>query len=239
MRIVVRGTVSAPVRASTTLWRELRRLLSYAGLTRPRLYTTTVNLFVLLAFGIAIPWRRGYDFFDPVLILLYCLIALLFSAPAITDLLGTEWTDGHTIRARLYACSLYGWAAFVTVLVLGIVTVNIQYRAFGIHLPPPAVLTAALALSFTASLWVASCAALFAVVLSPTAAKLIIRAAFVFLLFALLFAGRWLPDEWRIAIAAATATRSLIRIALIGSAVLFLAALGPIAALRYARRPAE
>ena len=233
----MRGTVGAPVRASSTLWREFCRLLSFAGLTRLRLYTTTVNLFVLLAFGIAIPWRRGYDFFDPVLILLYCLIALLFSAPAITDLLGTEWTDGHTIRARLVVCCLYGWAAFLAVLVLGIVTVNFQYRDFGIHVPPIPVLTAALALSFTSSLWVASCAALIAVVLSPTAAKLIIRAAFVFLLFALLFAGRWLSDDWRIAIAAATSTKSLIRIALTASAVLFLAALGPIAALRYAHKP--
>lgn len=235
MRIVVRGTVASPVRVSS-MWREWCSLLSYAGLTRFRLYTTTVNLFVLFAFGIAIPWRRGLDFFDPVLILLYCVIALLFSAPAVTDLLGAQWQDGDTIRARLYICSLFGWAAYIAVLVLGILTVNIQYRAFGFHLPHPTVLAAALALSFTSSLCVASFAALIAVVLTPSAAKLIVRAAFVLLLAAFLFAGRWLPTDWRIAIAAATSTKALIKLALAGSAVMFVCALGPIVALRHARK---
>src|SRR5450759_2757417 len=108
------------------IWREWRQLLAHAGLTQLRPYSTSVNFFVIAAFGIGIPWRRGLDFFDPLLILLYSFIALLFAAPAITDLLGSDWSSSKTILARIFASALFGWSAFCLILFLGIATVNYQ-----------------------------------------------------------------------------------------------------------------
>src|SRR5438309_2150248 len=73
MRVVVRGRMDARLSDSfaTAVFRELRELLGFAGLTRWRVYSTTVNLLVVLAFGIVVPWRRGIEFFDPILLLLY------------------------------------------------------------------------------------------------------------------------------------------------------------------------
>jgi hypothetical protein len=215
--------------------REFAALLGYAGLTHPRIYSTTVNLFVILAFGIGVPWRRGIEFFDPLLILLYSFIALLFAAPAITDLLGRNWTDPRTVLARIFASALFGWGAFCVILVLGIATVNIQFRAGRMLMPPVEVLGAALSLSLTASLAVSGLGALFSVVLDPLAAKLLLRAGFVALLLLLLFGRNVLPSSWQATLAENVTPRAVTESAWIASGVLAVLAAGPVTALCFTR----
>ena len=41
-----------------------------------------VILFTVLAFGILVPWYKGFTFLDPRVLLAYGLLALLFVAPA-------------------------------------------------------------------------------------------------------------------------------------------------------------
>ena len=47
--------------------------------------TILINVAVIVAFGIFIPWRKGYDFLDALIIVCYALLSLLFVAPAIAD----------------------------------------------------------------------------------------------------------------------------------------------------------
>jgi hypothetical protein len=216
--------------------REWVDLLGRAGLTRFKPYATLVNLFVIVAFGVGVPWRRGFDFFDPVLILLYSLVALLFAAPAITDQIGEESSGPPRMMARIAASALFGWSVFLVIVFLGILTVNIEFRVGRILAPRASVIFAALALSFAASLCVASMGALFAVVLTPMSAKLILRSGFVGLLLFLLFGARFLPPSWQAQIAANLTPRTLVRSAYVAAAILVLFAAGPIAALRKVRR---
>ncbi len=238
MRVVVRGRMDARLSDSFAgaVFREFRELLGFAGLTRWRTYSTSMNLFVILAFGIVVPWRRGIDFFDPLLVLLYSFIGLLFAAPAITDLLGRDWTDARAILARVFASALFGWGAFCLVLLLGILSVQLQYRAGRLLLPAPNTVGAALSLSLTASLAVSALGALFSVVLDPLSAKLILRAGFVGFLLLLLFGGRLLPIEWQASLAENITPRAVTRSAYLLSAILAVFAAGPITALRFTPR---
>jgi hypothetical protein len=221
------------------IWREWRQLLAHAGLTQLRPYSTSVNFFVIAAFGIGIPWRRGLDFFDPLLILLYSFIALLFAAPAITDLLGSDWSSSKTILARIFASALFGWSAFCLILFLGIATVNYQYGGGRFLLPPSNLLGAALALSLTACLSVSALGALFTVVLNPAAAKLILRGGFVVMLAAFVFGGRFVPGPWRMTLAENMTSRRIVHSAWVASVVFAIFAAGPVLALRFARKRPE
>lgn len=238
MRIVVRGRLDAPFSESmaVAVWREWRSLLQCAGLTRFRPYATTVNLFVILAFGVGIPWRRGFEFFDPLILLLYTFIALLFSAPAITDVLGSEWASARSVLARVYASAVFGFLVYALIVALGLITVNVQLHARHTLVPALDVLAAAFAMSFAAALAVASVGALLTVVLSPVSAKLMLRAGFVMLLLIVLFGGRFLPTSWAPLIAANLTPRTLTRSAFLVAGLLALFAAGPIFALRYARK---
>jgi len=219
----------------SAVFRELRQLLGFAGLTRWRIYSTTMNLFVIVAFGIVVPWRRGIEFFDPLLLLLYSFIALLFSAPAITELLGREWTDARTVLARVFASALFGWGAFCLILLLGIASVQLQYRAGRILFPAPNTLGAALSLSLTASLAVSAVGALISVVLDPLSAKLILRAGFVGFLLLLLFGGRLLPPAWQASLAQNITPRAVTESAYVVSGILAVLAAGPVIALSFTR----
>jgi hypothetical protein len=237
MRIVVRGRVDARLSDSfaSAVFGEFRELLGFAGLTRWRIYSTTVNLFVILAFGIVVPWRRGIEFFDPLLLLLYSFIALLFAAPAITELLGRQWTNAQAVLARVFASALFGWGAFCLILLLGIVAVQLEYRAGRMLFPAPNVLGAALGLSLTASCAVSAVGALFSVVLDPLSAKLILRGAFVGILLLLLFGGRFLPPAWQASLAQNITPRAVTQSAYIVSGILALLAAGPVIALSFTR----
>ncbi len=241
MKVVVRGNLGAQISNSfaVAVWREWRHLVSHAGLTQIRPYSTSVNLFVIAAFGIAVPWRRGFDFYDPLLILLYSFIALLFAAPAITDLLGSDWTGSTTLLARIFASAIFGWSAFCLILFLGIATVNVQYGAGRLLIPQWNILGASLALSLTACLSVSALGALFTVVLDPTSAKLILRGGFVAVLAAFLFGGRFIPEPWRIALGENMTSRRIVHSAWIASGVFAIFAAGPILALRFVRKDTE
>lgn len=237
MRVVVRGNLDPRLSHSfaSAVFGELRQLLGFAGLTRWRIYSTTVNLFVILAFGIAVPWRRGIEFFDPLLLLLYSFIALLFAAPAITELLGRDWTSARTVLARVFASALFGWGAFGLILLLGIISVQLEYRPGRMLFPPANVLGAAMSLSLTASLAVSAVGALFSVVLDPLSAKLILRAAFVAFLLLLLFGGRFLPRSCQASLAQNITPRAVTESAYIVSGILGVFAAGPVIALSFTR----
>ena len=58
---------------------------------------------IVVIFGIGLPWYKGLDFLDPVIIAAYALLAVFFVAPA-----GAEAFAGHqaTSPAELLRLSL-------------------------------------------------------------------------------------------------------------------------------------
>ncbi len=114
-------------------------------------------------------------------------------------------------------------------------TVNVAIRP-AIHLPPGKPLAAAFALNGSAALCMASIGALLTVVLTPIAAKLIVRAGMIVSLATLLFGPRLLPTEAQAILASNLTPVSLTFWAYFAAAILLLAAAGPIGALRGAHR---
>jgi len=218
------------------VWRDWSGLFERAGFTRVRLYATLVNIVVIGAFGIAVPWRRGFDFFDAAILIPYAFISLLFAAAAATDVVEGNGSGARQMLARVLASALFGWCVFLVILAIGMLTVNLLYRAHHLFLPPSAVLGAAIALSMASSLCVSSFGAYLSVLFSPESAKLILRSLFIVVLLAVLFAPRFLPESTRDAIATNVTSRSLSRYALIAAGILAALSAGPIIALRYARK---
>jgi hypothetical protein len=217
------------------LWRELAVLLRWAGVLRIRPYSTLLLAFSTTVFGIAVPWRRGLDFYDPLLLFAYCLAAVFLAGPAATDLVGSEWDSARTVIARVFACALFSCGFYGWLVGVGVITVNVAIWP-AVEWPPVMPLAAAFALNAAASLCMAAIGALLAVVLSPVAAKLIVRAGMIGALATLLFGPRLLPVEGQAILASKLTAVSLTYWAYIGAAVLALAAAGPINALRGAHR---
>ena len=62
---------------------EMRHLLVRLGIGRRGGWgTILVHIALVGAFGIFLPWRKGFDFLDAFLILAYAAISVLFAAPA-------------------------------------------------------------------------------------------------------------------------------------------------------------
>lgn len=149
----------------------------------------------LAAAGTMIPWKFGFLFLDPAILLPYTAIAVLFTSNFVAQgVVGRE--DVSTIRSIATGGMLYGWLCWV--LILGASFVALASFRGRVVVPPPGFL-AALAL-FTAGIaWVSAClAALVAVqVFTAKAARDLMRMGFFFVVLVMIVASRFLPAEWR------------------------------------------
>lgn len=152
-------------------------------------------LAALAAAGALIPWKFGFLFLDPAIILPYTAIAILFASNFVAQgVVGRD--DMGTIRGITTGGALYGWLCWA--LILG--TAFGALASFRDRLVlPPAGMLGALAL-FTGSVsWLSAClAALVAVqVFTAKAARDLMRMGFFFVVLLLLIAPRFLPSAWR------------------------------------------
>lgn len=180
--------------------------------------TILLNLAVLLAFGVWVPWRRGFDFLDPVMILAYAMLALLFVAPAAAVACAPDSARGLTRTAmlgRIVAAVAYGWGTAMIILVIALITINATAWHGRAVLPPLKILSSAVLMSLAGSLFVAILGALVTLSFSAGAARNFFRFAFLFLLLALTFSSRFLPAEWKVWLSAQMTTDGLSRLALI------------------------
>src|SRR5271166_1050757 len=84
-------------------------------------------LAVLATFGILVPWYKGLDFLDPVMIVAYSCLALLFVAPASAEAFAPPHaipTPGESVK-RIAIILAYGWGVTILILATGIATVNV------------------------------------------------------------------------------------------------------------------
>src|SRR6202011_3949971 len=121
-----------------------------------------VILFTVLAFGIVVPWYKGFTFLDPRILLAYALLALLFVAPASAESAAAhaskqsgENRSPARILTRIGLVVAYGWGVSVVILITALVTLNLANWRGTVLAPPAPFFSAVLLFSLTASFAVA------------------------------------------------------------------------------------
>jgi xanthosine utilization system XapX-like protein len=174
---------------------------------------------VVTIFGVLLPWYKGLTLLQPLIVLAYALMALLFVAPAASEF----WSaievpaPAGAVLFRMLVMVGYGFGIALAMLTAAIITLNLTYRSARLLIPPEPFLGATLLLSLTASAAVAVVCALLARRFSPATAKAIVRACFLLTLFGLAFGSRILPESWQIELTDHTTRRAITSLAWEGS----------------------
>ncbi len=199
-----------------------------------------VVLAVVVAFGVLVPWYKGFGFLDPRIIAAYACLALLFVAPASADLaaLYAEKASPAAVLARMAVIVAYGWGITVLILVTGLVTMNLGNHRGGFAAPPWRFLTALLVFSLMASFSIAALCAVLARRFSASGIKAILRTGFLVLLLLFVFGARFLPESWQLVVLDhLSSRRELTRLAWEGSGLA--AVVSVILLISILRRPSE
>jgi hypothetical protein len=151
-----------------------------------------VYLLVIGIFGMFLPWQKGRDFLDAVILGAYACLGVVFAAPAAAP----EFDRFPTIQealARLAISVFYGELLAGAMLLLGIATV---YASRGERIavgPDLRSLAECAALGLTLSCAVSTAALWISLRTSPRVAKAVVRLVFLGLLAAFYFRSGWLP----------------------------------------------
>jgi hypothetical protein len=178
-----------------------------------------VILFTVLAFGILVPWYKGFTFLDPRILLAYALLALLFVAPASAESAAVHAQSTAGVLSRIALVVAYGWGVAMLILLTALVTVNLTNWRGSVIAPQAAFFSAALVFSLTASFAVATLSAVLARRFSAGAIKSILRFGFLGLLLTLALSNRFLPERWQIILSDYSTRRALTRVAWDGAAI--------------------
>ena len=188
-----------------------------------------VILFTVLAFGILVPWYKGFTFLDPRILLAYAMLALLFVAPAsaesaaaYTSKQAEEGGDASApagVLSRIGLVVAYGWGVSVLILITALATLNLTNWRGAVLVPPAAFFSATLVFSLAASFAVAILSGVLARRFSAGGIKSILRFGFLGLLLALALSNRFLPERWQIILSDYSTRRALTRLAWEGAAI--------------------
>ncbi len=157
------------------------------------------SLVVLAIFGIGVPWLKGLDFLDPVIIAAYCCLGVLFAGPAAARAISLERpaAAGPALRV-IWKRAALGEALAIAMLAIGIATVNVSVSltrgSASLHLPELDSIAEAVVLGIAGTLAFAALAAWITLRFSALTAKRAMRVIFMLLAFALLYWPRRLPE---------------------------------------------
>jgi hypothetical protein len=149
-------------------------------------------LLVIGVFGVFLPWQRGRDFLDSVILGAYACLGVVFAAPAAAP----EFERFPTIQnalARVAVSVFYGELVAGTMLVLGIATVYVVHGGRIVVGPDLRSLAECATFGLTLSWAVSTATVWISVRTSPRAAKTAVRLVFLGLLVAFYFRYGWLP----------------------------------------------
>jgi hypothetical protein len=179
-----------------------------------------VLLLIVVAFGILVPWYKGFAFLDPRMFVAYACLALLFVAPASAEAFAGRDTSASpaSVLNKIFKVVSYGWGMTLLIIVSAFVTINLMKWQGSVLTPPAEVCAAALVFSLTASGAVAAFSAVLARYLSAGAVKMFLRLGFLLVLLAFAFSSR-MPDAWQIFLSDHTTRRAITRLAWEGAAV--------------------
>lgn len=152
-------------------------------------------LYLLLigVFGVFLPWQKGRDFLDSVMLGAYACLGVVFAAPAAASPFENDPKIGRA-SARVAISVLYGELVAGAMLLLGIITVYVVHRDRILVGPDLQSLLECAAFGLALSLAVSTAAVWLSVRFSPGAAKGAVRVVFLGLLAAFYFRSGWLPS---------------------------------------------
>lgn len=169
---------------------NLRTRLGFQGAGWIR--SLPIYVLVIGVFGIFLPWQRGRDFLDSVILGAYACLGVVFAAPAAAP----EFEKIPTIRkalARVVISVFYGELVAGAMLVLGITTVYVSHGGRIVVGPDLQSLAECAALGLTLSWAVSTATVWLSIRTSPRAAKTAVRLVFLGLLAAFYLRAGWLP----------------------------------------------
>jgi hypothetical protein len=156
-----------------------------------------VHLGLIAAFGVAIPWVKGLDFFDPLILAAYACLGAVFAAPLAARLFDSP--SGAHVDARVMWSVLYGEAISLVMIVAAIATVYWTHRGRLFFLPDLSSVAAAGGFGLVLSYTLATIGASLTLRFSPAIARGALRGLFLGLLVLLFLRGRSLLDQFGIA----------------------------------------
>ncbi len=186
-----------------------------------------VILLVIVAFGILVPWYKGFAFLDPRITVAYGCIALLFVAPASAEAaqLAGEGATNAQLLQRLSLVVAYGWGITAVIFATALITLNVTYGRGTLIVPPVQLYGSVLVFSLAGAAMIAALSGVLSRRFSAITVKNIVRFAFLAALLAFAFSSR-MPDAWQIWLADHSTRRAITRLAWNAAAVCGIAALG-------------
>ena len=147
---------------------------------------------ILVAFGVIVPWRKGLDFFDPVLLCAYASMSIIFAAPAAVQAFDTRPESMTQALRRILVAAGFGELIALVMLFFGCLTVWLTHARLLIGLDLET-LGYGLLFGLAASVALAALAGWVAVQFSSSIARAVVRLVFLGLLVAFFLKARWLP----------------------------------------------
>jgi hypothetical protein len=184
-------------------------------MTRSNLIAFLITLF---AFGFLVPYGKGLDFLDPVLIAICCTIPLVFVSPMVATNASTT-----PVRTRMVNATLFASVLSVLIAVNSLLTVNVTRRLGHVLLPSTGLLAGVLLFDIAAAAFLAIVTALLLHRMPPQRARRVVRFAFFALLLLYVFLFRFAPEGLREVFDRSLTTDILTRNAFILAAILLTA----------------
>ena len=151
------------------------------------------NLLVAVLFGVLVPYIKGIEYLDVLLLIPYSMLSLFFVVPMAVDAVFAQPERGVPLGA-LYRAVGIGWFTGVAVLWMGIATVS--WRSGRLVAPPVAVGLSLAVMSLFACIFVAALSTWMANrAPDASAAKGRLRISFLVILVAFFALPRFLSDE--------------------------------------------
>jgi len=156
---------------------------------RRRMPNTLTHLVVVAVFGIFLPWLKGVEFLDPVILGAYACFGVVFAAPVSAH--SFEESNPAYSLGRILVCVLYGELMVLGMAFAAIATV---YLTHPVYVGPDLVSFGMCALfGLALSLAVSTIAVWISLQYSPFTARSVVRLIFMALLAGFFFRSRRLP----------------------------------------------
>src|SRR5579884_2578665 len=109
--------------------RSIRLVPCLGGLPQMRYARNFLVYAVLIvAFGVFLPWQKGLDFFDPVLLAAYACMGILFAGPAAANAFQNRPQSMAQALRWISVAVGFGEAIALAMLILGLATVKLTHK---------------------------------------------------------------------------------------------------------------
>jgi hypothetical protein len=167
--------------------------LGFQGVwTRAVLRAAPVFVVLIGIFGVFVPWQRGQNFFDSVILGAYACLGVVFSGPASATPFESRPSSQRAL-ARVLISVLYGELVAITLLAVALATVYVVHKGPVIVGPNLQSLSECLLFGLTLSLAITAAAVWLAVRFSPAVSRGVVRVIFLALVAAFYVGSGWLP----------------------------------------------